>query len=229
MRALNEKDHADILICFYDALVQERGRQGGEEIFYLCERTYGARRGRRMAMKALRDGYPLDYTSYFDYGELLSTPGGYEGSFEYRDGCVYETQHKCPWATAFAADGGMDTARCYCKEIDEDIVRGFNPRLGFESPQNMHEKGECRFYFYGPEIKAGREEGRLAPQEKKKYSMTYHTADVYDVFCRLCEQIMGRAFVAAVNGRIEAMLGEEGMQTLKAWEGFDFERIDNQK
>ena len=93
----------------------------------------------------------------------------------------------------------------------------------------MHEKGECRFYFYGPEIKAGREEGRLAPQEKKKFSMTYHTADVYDVFCRLCEQIMGRAFVAAVNGRIEAMLGEEGMQTLKAWEGFDFERIDNQK
>ena len=59
--------------------------------------------------------------------------------------------------------------------------------------------------------------------------MTYHTADVYDVFTRLCSQIMGAEFVSSVDERIAQMLGEEGMQSLKEWEGFDFERIDNQK
>ena len=37
----------------------------GYDLFMTASRAYGERRGRRMALRAVRDGNPLDVTSYF--------------------------------------------------------------------------------------------------------------------------------------------------------------------
>ena len=60
---LTETHHGGILVAFYKTLMETCGRQQGFDTFMTAARAYGERRGRRMAMRAVRDGNPLDMTS----------------------------------------------------------------------------------------------------------------------------------------------------------------------
>lgn len=216
---LNEHHHAIILDTCFKTLRELRGERG-IELFRLCARAYGERRGRRMAMRALRDGNPLDMTSYFAYGELLSTEGSYIGTYDAYEGFVIERQTQCPWCTAFRTMDGHDCAVCYCREIDGAIVRGFNPDLGYELIQNMHTAGSCEFIFKSPEIRrdfmetySDRLDGRPAP----KIEMTYHCADVYHTFKRITSAVLTQDEQAALQSALRTRLGDEAMAELEAW------------
>ncbi len=224
---LSEVHHANILTAFYDGLIGALGEARGRAAFLAAERAYGERRGRRMAMRALRDGNPLDFTSYFAYGELLSTPGGYEGSYKASEGMIHETQWKCPWASAFGDCGGMDCARLYCTEIDASVVRGFNPYLDYEYGQNMHEAGTCVFYFRSPEINSRTLETcseRLNGRAPEKKDMTWHSGDVYQMFCRAASQICPEA-LPGIRKDIRKRLGDEAFGLLEELAKNDYDRI----
>lgn len=120
---LNEKHHASIVLGFYKALA-EKGKQG-LDVFVRAAQFYGEERGRRMALRALRDGHPLDYVSYFAYGEWESTPGFYDVTMTPRPGVVDEQICRCPWADVFRAADFTACGTAYCREIDRAIVCGF--------------------------------------------------------------------------------------------------------
>ncbi len=65
----NEKTHAFIVASFYKHLTEKHGERG-KDIFIKATQKYAEQRGARMAMRAMRDGYPLDYASYFAYGGI---------------------------------------------------------------------------------------------------------------------------------------------------------------
>ena len=69
----NEQTHAYISAKYYNALTNAYG-ENGKNTFIHATLTYGIQRGHRMAMKALRDGRPLNVEAYRDYGELLGSP-----------------------------------------------------------------------------------------------------------------------------------------------------------
>lgn len=96
---LTEAHHGGILVSFYKAIMDLCGRDRGYDLFMTASRAYGERRGRRMALRAVRDGNPLDVTSYFAYGELLCTDKGLmdESSYEACGGTVHECQRDCLW------------------------------------------------------------------------------------------------------------------------------------
>lgn len=227
---LTESHHASILVEFYQLLRETCGQERGVAIFMTAARAYGRRRGRRMAMRALRDGNPLDMTSYFAYGELLSTEGAYKGYYTAAPGMVHEHQDACPWAAEFHANCmacGVD----YCREIDNSVIRGFNPNLGFECPQNMHLTPSCDFYYRGPEIQADFMEtfsARLPEGAVTKREMAYHCGDVYQMFCHVVSQVLPQqcdAIVTQVRANLQAKYGDGFLPALDSFADTDFEKI----
>jgi hypothetical protein len=228
---LNEAHHASILVSFYNVLEKTCGHERGLEIFMTAARAYGRRRGRRMAMRALRDGNPLDMTSYFAYGELLSTEGAYKGYYTASPGMVHEHQDGCPWATEFHASCFQCGVE-YCREIDNSVIRGFNPNLEFSCPQNMHLTPACDFYYGGAEITPDFMEtyaSRVPAGSVTKREMAYHCADVYQMFCHITTQVLpteGEGIVAEVRAQLSQKYGEAFLPALDRFEGKNFERID---
>jgi len=229
---LDESHHAAILVAFYRQLKEACGEERGLDIFMTAARAYGRRRGRRMAMRALRDGNPLDMTSYFAYGELLSTEGAYKGYYTASPGMVHEHQDGCPWATEFHTSCfqcGVD----YCREIDNSIIRGFNPNLEFSCPQNMHLTPACDFYYGGSEIQPDFMEtyaSRVPEGVVTKLEMAYHCGDVYQMFCHVVTQVLpaeGNALVAQVRKQLQEKYGKDFLPSLDRFDETDFECINN--
>ncbi len=217
---IDEYTHAAVLVSFYRTFTERLGKKRGEELFRLCTDFYGERRGRRMAVRAFRDGNPLDFSSYFAYGELINTPGSYTGTYEVTSpGICVETQTGCPWASAFQKLCGMDCASVYCSLIDLAIVRGFNPQLKFEYVQNMHCAGSCIFNYYGDDIEHGfmdTYKNRLKSSNTRRH-MDYHSADVYNAFRTCSLPVLGEEILTETDRRIEEITGKEVLSMLKEW------------
>lgn len=228
---LTETHHAAIIAEFYKELMSACGEVRGYDIFMTAERSYGNRRGRRMALRALRDGNPLDMTSYFAYGELLCTEGGDVGKlYEAFPGVVHEHQENCRWAEVFRRECrqcGVD----YCREIDASVVRGFNPTLQFECTQNMHLTRSCEFYYHGKEITEdfmSIYSARIAPGEKTRREMAYHCADVHDMYCYVIRAVLperAEEVISAVRDRLAEQYGPEFLPAIDTYEGTDFDQI----
>jgi len=228
---LTETEHAGILAAFYTALTRTCGQRRGVEIFMTAGRAYGGRRGRRMALRALRDGNPLDMTSYFAYGELMCTDGGHSGTYTASDSCVHEQQVGCKWADEFRAWDCLACGVDYCREIDGAVVRGFNPTLSFRCDQNMHLAPSCDFYYGGPEIKADFMEtyaSRLKEGEEVRREMGYHCADVYQMYAHVVSQALperAAGVMETVRSMLEEHYGADFFRLLETYDGTDFEKI----
>ncbi len=231
--SLTETHHGGILVAFYKSLAEVCGKERGLEIFMTAARTYGARRGRRMALRALHDGNPLDVTSYFAYGELLCNDEGLTdcGLFEAIPGTVHERQTDCWWAREFRAMGCKECGVDYCREIDGSIVRGFNSSLGFECTQNMHLNGSCDFYFRSSEVKEDFMDtygSRLKPGQNVKREMAYHCADVYQMYVHIIRQVIPEQadeVIKKVRDMLTERYGEDFWPAVEAYDGTDFESI----
>ena len=148
MKEFTEKHHAFIAATFYDLLTKRYG-QRGEAAFILATQRYAEQRGNRMAQRAIRDGKPLTFSTYREYGEWVNTQSvkdegcGNEGYVVSYSPDFDERVTQCPWATQFAEMGMQKAGTVYCTHLDKSIVRGFNPALVYEVPQSLHEHDCC--------------------------------------------------------------------------------------
>jgi hypothetical protein len=133
----DEKTHAHIIGLFYKHL-----KEDGIPVFIKAAQRYAEQRGNRMALRALRDGVPLNFAAYMAYGEWIGTIP-MEVSEERGKDDLTATVSTCPWAETFAEMGLVDCGMLYCKEIDRGIVRGFNPDLRFELKSLLHNSDHC--------------------------------------------------------------------------------------
>jgi len=231
MMQLNEKHHAYMVLGFYRALSAYGER--GLAAFVKGAQLYGESRGRRMAMRALRDSQPLDFVSYFAYGEWDSSPGAYDCTFVARRGYVDENVTRCPWAEVFASEEAKDCGHVYCAEIDRALVRGFNPALVLEVPTTQHYHSCCQFYFRDAGIKSDLFEEAdartAAAKGPVKREFAYHCADLWRNYCNLVLSVFGeeegRSIIASVREYVIQKTSPEVMQTVDSYRDTDFTRL----
>lgn len=228
MIKLNEKHHASIVLGFYKALA-EKGKQG-LDVFVRAAQFYGEERGRRMTLRALRDGHPLDYVSYFAYGEWESTPGFYDVTMTPRPGVVDEQIRRCPWADVFRAADFTACGTAYCREIDRAIVCGFNPALLLETAQTQHDTDRCKFYFRADDITPSlfEEGGKRLEHAQGPVTLPfhYHCGHVRAVFCRVTKDVYGDdALEKRVRAEFAKCWGEQAAAVLDAYRRVDFNRL----
>jgi hypothetical protein len=135
-----EKIHAYSIGLFYRSF-REKGEKG-IRLFVKAAQYYAEQRGRRMSLRALRDGHALDFDAYLAYGEWsasspITVTYGQEGND------FVERVYSCPWAETFAEMGLKDCGPRYCREIDRGLIRGFNPELVFELKSMLHDSPCC--------------------------------------------------------------------------------------
>jgi len=144
----NEKVHAFIAAKYYVHLTEAFG-ENGRKAFIHATQYYAEQRGRRMAQRAIRDGYELTYESYMQYGEWVNTPdtiNAEESNMRTLQSISPDfLMHiqRCPWHAQFKEMGLVEAGHEYCEHLDNSICRGFNPYLTYEVDQTLHKSDYC--------------------------------------------------------------------------------------
>lgn len=231
MREFTEKHHAFISAAFY-VLLTEKFNARGEAAFVHATQRYAEQRGARMAQRAIRDGKPLTFETYREYGEWVPTQSARnEGCAN--ESCILsyapdltEKITMCPWAAQYKEMGLERAGTVYCAHLDVSLVRGFNPALLFEVPQSMHEREYCIQISHGANFKEGQ-----TPKKRMEYvkDFEYHCAHIYKTYRDITAAIFGgegRAVGEEVLARFGEKYGRDMAEAMAKHFGEDFDLAD---
>ena len=198
MNNFTERHHAYISAMYYK-LMKEQNFHDFREVFVKATSTYAMQRGQRMALRALRDGRPLNFASYRYYGEWVYTEqslqeaaqnGKLPTEVSVQGDDVVMKIHACPWSDQYLDMGLLDGAMDYCKDLDVAIARGFNPQLTYQVNKVMHQnKDYCLHCQQGASM--GLEQAYGDKNFDNVKSFDYHCAHVYYTFSSVMLSVYG--------------------------------------
>lgn len=215
--------HHGLLMAWIARQVFQRvGPVKGEMVVRKAIRHYGEQRGRRMALRVQEAQKELSMLNYFIYGEW-SAPGSVQQKFE-------QSNHHdirmmvacCPWRDAWAEQDLMEYGRLYCLEIDQALMRGYNPDLHIDVVKTLtNDRQPCDFIFHGTplnlsntlRLKLGK---KVNPGKRVVLPWEYHTGHLYKAMTEVLISELGR------TGREAA---EAGLAEFAAAYGADSARV----
>lgn len=208
--------------------------EDSDRILYEAVADYGRQRGSRMAQRCKADGNPLDMVGYFAYSEWKWDEGFRKSNIQFTPYFAHYV-HECPWCTAWKESGLEDYGRYYCRCVDENICKGFNPELNLDMRSFLSGKeyDACEFHW----VDACMDE-EFSNRQKKIMekigsscirSFEYHTAHTYVTMMKhvsACDE----AKAAEIDNRVRKQFAEktsylELMMVLKEC-NHDFEVAD---
>jgi hypothetical protein len=232
--SFSEHHHALLFGLVAREIIARVGQEAGEAAVRAAVRRYGEQRGRRMALRAVANGDELSMTSFLTYGEWRSGTGlgqqelGEEGSH------VRMTVPRCAWALTWMEADLSLYGRLYCQEIDQALVRGFNPDLIIDVNKTQTNDGEpCDFLYHQAALLTG---DTLAHVREKSASMAsrtvmpweYHCGHLYKVFDGILTEKFGEAGQEAVRAGLDefaARFGEKAAQVVLSYREMDFDKV----
>jgi len=232
MKEFTERHHAFIAAAFYDELTKAFGERG-KAAFVQATQRYAEQRGSRMAQRAIRDGKPLNFQTYKEYGEWVNTKtvidaqeNNQSTNLQWSPDLVTKIT-RCPWAIEFASLGMQEGGVVYCTHLDKAIVRGFNPYLVFNTTQSLHDHEYCIQISEG----ANFEEGQTFVRDpKNQRGFDYHCGHSYKTYSQITEAIFsseGRKISANVLDRFAERYGRDMADKLLSYRNVDFDVIDD--
>ena len=137
-----------------------------------------------MAQRCRRNGDKTDMVGYFAYGEWRWDAG-------FRKETIQNTPYfahyvrQCPWCEGWRESGLAEFGQYYCRNVDESIVRGFDPELHLEVKSYLSKPGShcCEFHWKDLSMDA-ETAARLGAISKKigtscVRDFVFHTAHTY--------------------------------------------------
>ncbi len=197
-------------------------------------RRYGEQRGRRMALRAQRDGEPLNMLNYLAYGEWRTEPGESEQRSEEMVPHARSFSDRCPWNQAWVESDLLRYGRLYCLEIDQALARGFNPALRLDVLSTLSNDGRpCEFVFHDANLTpenvdlldrkkaANQLKGAVQPWE-------YHAGHLYAaVKSTLLAEVgeRGEAVLQEALAAFAQRYGDEAVQVILSYQFVDFNTL----
>jgi hypothetical protein len=226
-----EIHHALLFGWLANAVVERVGEQRGEAVIRQAVRKYGEQRGRRMALRAAANGHALSMAAYFGYAEYRVSPGAIPLKIVERSPNAKGRIPTCPWYVTWKEHGLLSVGRLYCLEVDQALVRGFNPELKLVVNATLTEgAAECEFVYYGlnltiPNYLKIQYRRTINPGAKAVMSWEYHAGHLLTT----CEKVLvaelgavGEEAVEAGLAEFGARCGEQAMRKLLANRGRDY-------
>ncbi|MDD6600761.1 MAG: L-2-amino-thiazoline-4-carboxylic acid hydrolase [Galactobacillus timonensis] len=191
MNEFNEKTHAYIAAKFYHYLKEQFGERGVAAFIHATQ-LYAQQRGSRMAQRAIRDGKPLNFATYQEYGEWKPTQ--YAIDHDCTNLSVVEEWSpdlktrilRCPWHDEFQQLGMQEAGDVYCQYLDRSICRGFNPDITYEVTQNLNSADSCIHVVHEAGFQDG-ENHRRHEQYVKDFE--YHCAHSFWTYAKVTSAI----------------------------------------
>ena len=176
--------------------------------------SYGRERGLRSAMRCLRDGRELTLRNYLLYGEWSDERQWSKSEVtavrpEYRTDTLV-----CGWFESWKKYGLEEHGKIYCKWIDMELLRGFNPGLRLEMGAILSHGGascqfhwmDCRFDNEEDVGKLAKERAEIAPRVTQGF--LFHCAHLLSTFRREFYRELGLLDTNAVLDRALSEYGE---------------------
>lgn len=219
---LNERQHAYLIGAFYRAFTERHGERG-KTCFVKATQYIAEQRGRRMALRALRDDRPLDYSTYMAYGEINFTLPNDSRSVGEGPDCELEIT-RCAWQEVFREMDLVECGLCYCPQIDRGIVRGFNADLGFVLKSTLHDAPCCDMIFQDAALYP------VAPPAGGKRSWAYHCGHYYQGYSRFAQSVFpdGTEIIRQAEEQFIHDCGEAALVSVLQYAQTDFESIDEE-
>lgn len=232
--SFSPKHHA-LLFAWISKEVHHRvGAERAQEIVKRAVRRYGEERGHRMSLRAKANGHRLDMVNYLAYGEWRADPGETQQEVRERTPHVHVHAHKCPWYEAWKAYDLLQYGKSYCQEVDEALVRGFNPELRIDVKGTLAEGEDyCDFMFYGanltlPKALLLRYRQRFRPGSGAVMPWEYHLGHLYSTMGRVLQAELGEPGQDAIEAGMEAFgshFGEGARKAIEAYQDTDFSQL----
>ena len=224
-----EKMHAWIAASFYQEMRGVSFPQC-DTVFLHCVYQYGNERGTRMALRALRDGKPLDYNTYAAYREWNPTNSSIEEGSLNQSECTetvpdYVVHYsRCPWAEKFREMNEIHAAQLYCSAIDRSIIHGFNPDLRFEVKGCLACDKECVQKWLNAHVDLPFKK----PDPSNQEDFTFHCGHLFWTFAHTLKDVepdIGKAIAQKVLDRFASENGPDAAETLQKYERNTFTRL----
>lgn len=187
MNDFNEKTHAYIAAKFYHYLKEQFGERGVAAFIHATQ-LYAEQRGSRMAQRAIRDGKPLTFATYQEYGEWKPTQYAIDhdsanlSAVEAWSPDLKTRILRCPWHDEFQELRMLEAGDVYCQYLDRSICRGFNPDITYEVTQNLNSADSCIHVVHGANYQVGETH---AKHERYIRSFEYHCAHSFWTYAKV--------------------------------------------
>lgn len=229
----SETHHALLFACIARAVVEQAGEEKGEAVIRKAVRRYGEERGQRMAQRARANGHALSMTNYLAYSEFRAL------STETRQQIREKIPHAravvtgCSWCSTWRESGLLPYGRLYCLEIDEAVVRGFNPQLKIDVVETeSNGAAQCEFVFRDANltplnILSIAVKKSIRPGKKAVMPWEYHAGHLFATLEQVILVELGEEGQAAVSAGLDAfaaLRGEEARQVVLTRRGVDYSR-----
>lgn len=220
MTTLKVEHHAALFAWIAQETITRFGEDGKQAILEGVRR-YGEERGKRMAARARENGHPQDFSGYLLYGEINFAETTSESQIVQRTPHVEVRATGCDWNDAWVKHGVLEFGRLYCQEIDQAIVRGFNPESRIEVSSTLSDGDDhCRFIF---------RDGKLGAIDMLKYlwrkrkigtsmtrPMAFHIADLYRVLSETLVRRFGDKGRGVIDAAMDIFKSEHGAEGVNA-------------
>jgi len=226
--------HAILFASIAKSLIKDIGEDTAGNILRKAVRKYGEQRGRRMALRAKKYGHDLTMDNYFAYGEWEVPKGDMDFKFQEKNPHARMNVYKCPWYETWAKNDMLKYGQYFCQEIDNALVRGFNPSLVLEvSSTQTNDDKPCDFLFkdaglsfltilklvYKKKIKPGKKV--IMPWE-------YHCGHIYTTIGNVINQELGRKPDMILENALNdfaTYFDEKCIEVIRQYKNIDFEQI----
>ena len=231
---MTARDHALLFAFISKSVIQETGTEKGEPVIQEAVREYGRQRGKRMALRAKKNGHGLTMDNYFAYGEWAVPKN--EMSFKF----VEKTPHarmqiyRCPWHETWKDKGLLEYGKYFCQEIDEALVHGFNPDLVIRVNSTRTNGGEvCDFVFRDAGLSFFKFLGlafkkKVRPGKNAVMPWEYHCGHLYKTMGQVIRRDLGeKADTVMANAlkHAKAFFNENQISAIMSYKNTDFETL----
>jgi hypothetical protein len=219
--SLTATHHALLFAWLAREVIVRAGEKRGTAAIRQAVRRYGMQRGRRMALRAQADGRALSMASFLAYGEWAVDPAEMESVADEGQPDRTVRVYRCPWYTAWVENDLLAYGRLYCLDIDEALVRGFNPELRIDVNRTRPYDGEyCEHVFHdvGEMISRG---GEVMP-------WNYHAGHLCRTMGEVIAEQLGEVGCAGLRAALAAFserYGAWAAQVVEAYGDTDFDQL----
>ena len=236
VQRFTETHHALLFGWLSRALIEEVGEQKGKVVVSKALRKYGEERGRRMALRAKSSGHVLDVANFFVYAEYRPISGVMKAKVTERSHNFTLEVSRCPWCDAWTENGLLPYGRLYCLDIDEAVLRGFNPNLKIDIEGTLSNGAEkCKLVYREANLTLlsylliGLKRA-MRPGKKVVMPWEYHVGHLFKTFeTSIIEDLgeLGRKASASALREFSKRWGESATRQVLAFRTIDFTKIVN--
>ncbi|MDD9304972.1 MAG: L-2-amino-thiazoline-4-carboxylic acid hydrolase [Desulfobacter sp.] len=189
--------HALLFSCISKSVLDSIKTEQGQALIRSGVRRYGEQRGHRMALRALKNNHSLTMENYLAYGEWTVEKKEMEFKFAQKNPHARMIVSKCPWNQAWQTQGLLEYGKYFCMEIDQALVRGFNPDLEIQVNSTQTQGHDtCDFVFKQARLSIFRlicllYKKKIHPGKKAVMPWEYHAGHLYKTMKETITKALG--------------------------------------